>query len=130
MSGTPGARTSRSCDVPDPSLLEIAHCTSATSLMSIRESPSPNDQVGQFAGFERHEVLTTATLMNCAAQCLTSIRILWETGLAAKSGTLESWVQLSADGSVAVGVVNMRETQTAATLKAADLDLSRSEIGA
>jgi alpha-galactosidase len=41
-----------------------------------------------------------------------------------KNGDLETWVKPLADGSVAVGIVNLGSTATKAHLKAADLDMS------
>jgi alpha-galactosidase len=43
-----------------------------------------------------------------------------------KTGDLEMWVKPLADGSVAVGVVNMGETETTASVKASDLGLGAS----
>ena len=42
----------------------------------------------------------------------------------AKNGDLEAWVKPLADGSVAVGVVNMGSAAAQATVKAADLGLA------
>jgi alpha-galactosidase len=40
-----------------------------------------------------------------------------------KNGDLETWVKPLADGSIAVGVVNMSAAETTASVKASDLGL-------
>lgn len=48
---------------------------------------------------------------------------LGKQGVPVKSGDLETWVKPLADGSVAVGVVNMSAGESAATIKASELGL-------